>query len=478
MNQKITVLVVLLTAFITSFTGSALNLAIPDISEYYNASASLSGWIVTGYTLTVAAVSIPSGYIADRIGRKRILVSGLAAFTAASAAAVFSDSIMMLILSRAFQGIGAAMIFSTNTAILAESFGGAYRGSVLGYALAATYVGLSAGPFLGGIINYNLGWRTIFAITGSVTLVTLLLAVRGVLSDTGRRSRVYSSGRRPSASLSLMHDFAGSDCILHNSLGNGFRRHEFSCNGQPRKFINLQIIKGNRPFICSSLAALLNYGATFTVSYLLSIYLQVVLGYSSQTAGVILLVQPIIISILSPLAGKVSDSVSPFRLSAIGMAMCAAGIGAGLLLSDRGMRWLNTWGLAELVSELTETVHRQLAIPVADTPLPLQLIIILVVLSIVGAGSAFFSSPNTNAVLSTVNPEDYSFASSVLSTMRALGNTLGMFLINIVSNIYIGNTVLKQAGAQMIIQTMTIVLIISASFCLAGILLAGIKSKR
>ena len=409
-KQKITIIVVLLTAFITSFTGSALNLAIPDISENYGASASLSGWIVTGYTLTVAAVSIPAGCVADRFGRKRVLIAGLAIFSVASGLAVFSFSIMMLILSRAFQGIGAAMIFSTNTAILAESFNDSHRGSVLGYALAATYVGLSAGPFLGGVINYHLGWRMIFAVTGSVTLATLLLAIRGVPAVPS------SSG----TSARELQGAIGDDC------------------GHPCKFINLQMLKGNRPFICSSLAALLNYGATFVVSYLFSIYLQVVLGYSSQTAGMILLVQPVIISVLSPVAGKVSDSVSPYRLSAIGMAVCAVGIVAGTMISGK-------------------------------------MTVIIVVFAIVGAGSAFFSSPNTNAVMSCVNPEDYSFASSVLSTMRAAGNTLGMLLITAVSDIYIGEAELKMAGAHMIMQTMIVVLVISASFCIAGVVLARVK---
>lgn len=422
-KQKITILVVLLTAFTTSFTGSALNLAIPDISEFYGSSAALSGWIVTGYTITVTAVSVPAGCLADRIGRKRILVAGLTVFSAASAAAAFSVSMMILIISRAFQGIGAAMIFSTNTAILAESFSGSLRGSVLGYALASTYVGLSAGSFLGGVINHNLGWRMIVAVTGAVSLVTLVMAIRGVPEVPG------------------VHE----ECDKENMLPSNSNQ-EFS-----RKFINTNILKRNRPFICSSLAALLNYGATFVVSYLLSIYLQVVMDYSSQTAGMILLVQPVVISILSPLAGKLSDSVSPFKLSAIGMALCSAGIATVLLLSD--------WAVA---------------IFVADIPFPL--IIIIVALVIVGAGSAFFSSPNTNAVMSSVSPEDYSFASSVLSTMRAAGNTLGMLLVTAVSNFYIGNTELRQAGAHMITKTMFVVLIISASFCLAGVVLARVKS--
>lgn len=431
--QKITILVVLLTAFITSFTGSALNLAIPDISSYFSASASVSAWIVTGYTVTVALVSIPAGCLADRTGRKRILMLGLVIFSAASGAAAFSVSIMMLIISRGIQGIGAAMIFSTNTAILTENFSGSRRGSVLGYSLAATYVGLSAGPFLGGVINHNLGWRMIFAVTTAVSLAALLLAIKGIPAGTAIGSRSA----------------------------------------------NLKSLLANRPFICSSLAALLNYGATFVVSYLLSIYLQVVMGFNSQTAGLILLVQPIIISILSPVAGKISDSVSPFKISAVGMAVCAVGILLGTCLSNLGLGILSSIGgnMDTNISGVLRSIDEALSnVPVFSAlPLSAPLLIIISVLVIVGAGSAFFSSPNTNAVMSTVAPEDYSFASSVLSTMRALGNTLGMLLITAVSKVYIGNTVLRQAGAHMITKTMIIVMIISASLCVAGVVLARIK---
>lgn len=385
-EQKITILVAVLTAFITSFTGSALNLAIPDISSYFAAGASTSGWIVTGYTVTVALLSIPAGRMADTKGRKTVLITGSVIFTAASAASALSLSIMMLIISRAVQGIGAAMIFSTNTAILAGAFSEDQRGRVLGYALAATYTGLSAGPFLGGVINNNLGWRMIFAVTGAVTLAALVLAIK---LPPSRKS----AARSP--------------------------------------------FKLNAPFVCSSLAALLNYGATFVVSYLLSIYLQTVMGYSSQTAGMILLVQPIIISILSPVAGKKSDSVSPFRLAAIGMAVCGAGVGAGLLLPGAGKA---LWP-------------------------------VILILAVVGIGSALFSSPNTNATMSCVEKKDYSFASSVLAAMRAGGNTLGMLLVTAVSNIYIGDTVLKLAPPHMIIKTAVTVMMISAVACLIGVFL-------
>lgn len=405
-EQKITIIVVVLTAFITSFTGSALNLAIPDISSEFSASAARSGWIITIYTLIVAAVSIPSGRIADLKGRKRVLNLGLIIFGIASAASGLAGSLWLLIAGRGLQGIGAAMIFSTNTAILANSFPEEARGKVLGYSLAATYVGLSAGPFFGGVINHNLGWRYIFAVTAAVTAAAFILSVKGI----------------PVAPR------------------------------QVRQLIRVDI--WNKAYVCSNLAALLNYGATFAVSYLLSVYLQVVLGYSSQTAGMILLVQPVIISILSPFAGKISDSVSPFVLAAIGMAVCAAGTAAGLLIS---------------VGRLQE---------ILSSSAGMTFWIVIAMLAIVGAGSALFSSPNTNAVMSCVEKKDYSIASSTLATMRALGNTLGMLAITAASAIFIGSTELKRAQPHMIMMTMSVVFVICAAACAVGVVLALIRNRK
>ncbi len=399
-EQKITIFVVLLTAFITSFTGSALNLAIPDISEEFDASAGLSGWIITGYTLTVAAASVPAGRIADRAGRRKVLIAGLIVFSAASVASAIGISIWMLIISRAVQGIGAAMIFSTNTAILADAFSEDMRGRMMGYSLAATYVGLSAGPVLGGVLNHNLGWRFILYITAAVSAIALIISVKGLpegRSSDGKRAVIY---------------------------------------------------KDKKAYICSSAAAFLNYGTTFTVSYLLSVYLQVVLGYSSQRAGFILLIQPVIISVLSPLAGKLSDSVSPFKLAAAGMAVCTAGIAAGFLLKNSA--W--TIGFSPLWT-------------------------VIAVLAVVGAGSALFSSPNTNAVMSSVDKKAYSAASAILSTMRAGGNTAGMLLVNAASVFYIGDTQLKQAPPDMLTKAITTVFVISAAACAAGVILSKQKEK-
>ena len=175
-QQRITVAVVVITAFITTFTGSALNLSVPDIGAQFGVSANFVGWLVTGYTLAVAAFSVPLGRLADITCRKTVLVTGIIIFVACCIAAVFSVSMTMLLAVRIVQGIGAAMIFSTNTAILISVFPGNMRGRVLGYSLAATYTGLSAGPVVGGFLNYNLGWRSIFILTGVLGIAALLAA--------------------------------------------------------------------------------------------------------------------------------------------------------------------------------------------------------------------------------------------------------------------------------------------------------------
>ena len=168
-KPKLTILVVVLTAFVTTFTGSALNLSIPDLSQEFHAGAGMVGWLVTGYTLAVAACSVPAGRVADITSLKSVLAIGVGLFTICCIAAVFSISIMMLILIRVVQGIGAAMIFSTNTAVLLKAFPAENHGRVIGYSLAATYAGLSSGPVLGGFLNQHFGWKAIFIVTGVIT---------------------------------------------------------------------------------------------------------------------------------------------------------------------------------------------------------------------------------------------------------------------------------------------------------------------
>lgn len=450
-EQLTTIFVVITTAFITTFTGSALNLAVPDMGSYFGVSAGTVGWLITVYTLIVAAFSVPWGRVADLTGRKRVLVAGTVIFTITSIAAVFGNSIWMMIIIRGVQGIGAAMIFSTNTAILISAFPGRERGKVLGYSIASTYVGLSAGPVAGGFLNYNFGWRSIFVLTAVIAAVVLVIAWWKLPCDKKEESSydydkfgtilyigmivltMYGLSEIGSGLIPLIITAAGLVVAVL------FVRHELKADAP---IVKVQMFKNNIAYTFSNLAALLNYGATFAISYLLSIYLQVVMGYSSQTAGMILIVQPILMAILSPKAGRMSDRISPFKLASAGMGLCAAGL---LICAFLG----------------------------TDS----SLIQVITALAVTGVGFALFSSPNTNAVMACVEKEDYGVASSILATMRSAGHTLSMVIVTLIVNNYMGAQELEGAEPQLLVKTMHTAFIIYTVICVAGVFIS-LKRKK
>lgn len=450
-EQKTTIFVVITTAFITTFTGSALNLSIPDMGHYFHVSASFVGWLVTAYMLTVAALSVPFGRIADLTCRKRILVAGILIFGLSSAGAVFGVSMWMLIVLRVTQGLGGAMIFSTNTAVLISAFPGKDRGKVLGYSIASTYVGLSAGPVIGGVLNHNLGWRSIFALTALISFVVLVIAWSKLPKDSREnRDEAYDiPGNLLFIGMIVLTMYGLSEfafaplplamIICGLLLGALFVRRELKV---PDPVVQVRMFKSNIAYSFSNLAALLNYGATFAISYLMSIYLQVVMGYSSQTAGLILIVQPALMAVLSPFAGRLSDRISPFKLASFGMGLCAAGV---LIFAFVGL----------------------------NTPLW----VILAALVITGVGFGFFSSPNTNAIMACVEPEDYGVASSILATMRSIGHTSSMVIVTMIVSRYMGNQALADARPELLIKTMHTAFLIFTVICVIGVFIS-LKRKE
>jgi len=445
-TQLPTILVVVITAFITTFTGSALNLSIPSMGSEFHASASSVGWIVTGYILAAAVLSVPFGRLADLTGRKKILVIGIFIFSLCSGGSVFAHSMLMLLFFRITQGIGAAMIFSTNMAVLISAFTPEKRGKVLGYSIASTYIGLSAGPVVGGFLNHYLGWRSIFIVTFTVSIIAFFIAAKKLPAKKAESNRenmdilgnilyilmltLIMFG------LSSISTFTYSKylILLGIILFVLFVRHELKVE---YPIIKVRLFAHNISYSFSNLAALMNYGATFALGYLLSIYLQVVVGFSSQISGLILISQPLMMAILSPYAGRLSDRISPFKLASFGMGLCALGLFPFIFISE-------------------------------DFPFPF----IIASLIVVGVGFAFFSSPNTNAVMACVNKADYGVASSILATMRSIGHSMSMAIVTFIVAMVMGNTTLTDAEPELLVQTMHIAFIIFTCVCAVGVFIS------
>ena len=450
--RRAVITVVVITAFITTFTGSALNLSIPDIGSQLGASAGRMGWLVSGYTLSVAAFSVPFGRLADITSRRNVLIAGIALFVACCIAALLSGSMAMLLISRVMQGVGAAMIFSTNTAVLISAFPGEQRGRALGYSLASTYVGLSAGPVIGGALNHNFGWRSIFVFIGILGVVALAAALMKLPAEKRTEPHAPGAGRRSFDAAGNVIYMISIFLLMYglSEAGNGavyiavaaagaaagiiFVSHEMK-SADP--VVDIRLFRENKGYAFSNLSAMLNYGATFAISYLISIYLQVVMGYSSQTAGLIMIFQPLIMALLSPVAGRLSDRFSPFRMSSLGMALCAAGTFMFIF-----------------------------------TGLQTHLVFIIAALVVTGLGFAMFSSPNTNAVMSCVEKEDYGVASSILATMRSIGHTFSMVIVTITVTVLASDMALADVPADVLIKVIRVSFIVFTAICIAGVFIS------
>ena len=436
-----------ITSFITTFMGSALNLSVPALEKEFHVSAGTVSWVITIYMLTCASFAVPFGRLGDRVERRRILYMGILIFSISSAAAVFSAGIGFFLAARIMQGIGASMIFSTNIAILVGAFDEDMRGKVLGYSTCATYVGLSAGPVAGGILNYNFGWRSVFIATAIVSAVAFCVAFFRL-----PYSKKTEFERKPAdlagnilfviSVILLMYGISSlrqgrvSLFILGSGIAS-FIVFIYRESKARNPLVDLKIFRDNPSFLLLNLAAMINYGANFVMSYMLSVYLQIIKGMTSQLAGVILVTNTAVMAVLSPYMGKLSDRLSPSKLSALGMSLCAASL--------------------FIFSGLTQ-----------DTSTAK----IIFTLALSGAGLALFSAPNTNAVMSCVKKEDYGVASSILSTMGSMGHSSAMALATAIIGLYMGTESMTSAQPDSIMTTVHVIFSLFAALCILGIFMA------
>jgi EmrB/QacA subfamily drug resistance transporter len=412
-RRRAILLITSLSNFLTPFMGSAVNVALPAIGRDFGLSAVALTWVMMAYLLGTAALLVPFGRLSDLHGRARIFRLGLLVYTTVSVLLALAPSGNLLVAFRAAQGMGSAMIFCTAMPLLIAAYPPSERGRALGFNIAAVYLGLSLGPVLGGLITQHLGWQMLFWLTAGLGGVTLALAVRTPMPEPAR----HPGGRYDAAgavlytaavialgvSFPLLQDlFAfGIGLLAAGVLGLA----AFVVRGirvaQP--VLDLRLFRANPLFLFSNLAALILYAASSSVGVLLSLYLQHIRGLPADQAGLALLTQPVLMTLFSPLAGRLSDRFQPRLVATIGMAVTTAGTGLLILLTT-------------------------------ETPLAA----VLGALGLLGLGFAFFSSPNTNAVLGAVPPASTGVATAVLSTMRVTGFVVSMGLVMLVLAVHVG----------------------------------------
>jgi EmrB/QacA subfamily drug resistance transporter len=421
---------------------SAVNIALPVIGDEFNMDVITLGWVSTSYMLASAALLVPFGRIADIQGRRKIFIVGIIIFLLGSILSAVSISGTMLLVSRAIQGIGGSAIFATSIAILTSAFSMQERGKVLGINTASVYLGLSLGPVLGGLLTQYAGWKSIFLTSSIMTLLVIIgtfWKLKGESVET--KPEKFDLTGSVIYSLALVLTMYGVSLLPEMQalwlIGGGIAVAVFFFWWEARSqhpLVNLDMFRKNRGYTFSNLAALVNYSGTWAVAFLLSLYLQYVRGYDPEMAGIILITSPAVQAIFSPIFGRLSDRMEPRILASAGMAVTALGI-----------------GLLAFITQSTSIVY------------------IITALAIAGFGFALFSSPNTNAIMSSADRQFYGVASATLATARQLGMMVSMGIVWVVFAIVIGRVEITLEYYPALVKSARIAFLISALLCASAI---------
>jgi EmrB/QacA subfamily drug resistance transporter len=439
---RIALFIAVIAGFLGPFDVSAVNIALPAIGAEFSLDAVSLTWVSTAYLLSSALFLVPFGRIADIVGRKRIFTLGLTLFTAASLAMALTVVPATLVPIRLVQGMGGALIYGTAVAILTAVTPPQERGKALGIYTTAVYLGLSIGPFLGGVMTETIGWRSIFLVNVPVGIFALwLVATRLPLEWADAQGEGFDLPGAVLYGLSLVCVMLGFGWLPAPSgvgmiLAGILLLAMFVLHERKVRFplLDVGLFTGNRVFAFSNAAALINYSATFAVTFFLSFYLQTLRDLSPAAAGAILVTQPLVQAVFSSPAGRLSDRVEPGKVASGGMALCAAGL---FLLA-----FLET-----------------------DTALPF----LLAALVLLGLGFALFSSPNTNAVMSSVERRCYGVASGTLGTMRLVGQMLSMGIAMTLFSVYIGQVEIGPENYAALLSAIQTGFIIFTILCTIGI---------
>ena len=447
--KKDLLIVGILVSFLTPFVRSSINLALPALANEFDLSAVFLTWISTIYLLVNAILYIPFGRIGDIYGRKRIFQYGLIIFTVSSFISAFSTSGEMFLFIRIFQAIGNAMIFANLNAMISSAFPENERGRAFGLTSMGVFVGLIIGPILGGAITEVLGWRTLFYLDTVIGIIAAYAITRfkhDWIDADGEKLDIIGSfllGMSLIAIIYGLSEFTNNYSLFLVIAGIiGLSIFYLVEKRVAFPLINLDLFN-NKSFTFGNITAFINYGAFVSIGFILSLYLQYLKGYSPLTAGLIISIQSIMMVLVSPFAGRLSDKIDPGKVSTIGMLLTTIGIALMTLINFENASYLGAFSLI-----------------------------------VFGAGIGLFYSSNTKVVMSAVDKKYFGVASATLSNMRSMGQIFGMGVVMIIISTILGNAQIIPTNYPELITSLKISLVAIAVLSAVGIFTSIFKDPN
>lgn len=431
------------TAFILPFLVASVNVALPTMARDLNMEAVVMTWVSTSYFLAIGVIQVPFGRLADILGRRRIFILGLALSAAGSFLGGFANSVTVLLISRVLQGFGSGMTFNVSVAILSSVFPGKERARALGISQSGTYLGLSLGPLFGGFLTAHLGWQSIFLISGGLGILLVLLVIYGLRSEwqdaRGEKFDVTGTVFYVIGIAAFMYGFSSLPSVIGIILtvigAAALVLFVWWESRTASPIFNIALFRHNFIFIFCNIAALVTYLATFAINYLLSLYLQYIKGLDASMSGLVLICASVLMTIFTIIAGYMAQKVESRVLASFGMAI-----------------------------DLVATV--MLIFLTESTPLWY----VILALMIYGTGIGLFVSPNTNAIMGSVDKKVLGVASGTLGTMRTVGMMLSMAITMVLFSVYIGQAEITSEYYPQFLTSVRVGFIIFSVFGLGGVI--------
>jgi EmrB/QacA subfamily drug resistance transporter len=433
--------------FMIMLDNTVVNVALPSIQRDLGIDLSELEWIVAGYALTFAALMLTGGKLADAYGRRLVFIVGLTIFTAASLACGLADSGSVLIGARVIQGIGAALMNPATLSIIAATFPPHQRGTAIGIWAGVSAMALAIGPLVGGLLTEHISWSWIFFVNVPVGALAIAASVLLIdeSRDTSREQRLDVPGLISSAVGLFALTYALIEANTYGwTSGRILGAFAVAAVGlvtfvmlerhQRLPMLDLSLFR-NGTFAGANIVVLLVFLAMFGVFFFVSLYMQNILGYSAVQAGAAFLPMTILVMLVAPVAGRLSDRV--------------------------GSRWLMTSGMVLLAGQLF--YFSRLGADATFWRL-------LPALLVGGVGMSMTMTPTAAAAVRSVPVDKAGVGSAVLNSFRQVGGSMGIA--------FMGAIVAHEAGgrrtADAFMDGFSKALTVSAIIALAGAVVAAV----
>lgn len=447
---------VLIASFITSFSTLFLingsSLATPSIGREFLMNNVTQNWIITTVSIFISATTIPAGQICSKYGCKKIFVAGGVIFLLGLVLCCISVSTPMFLASSAIMGIGYSLYLVAETTIIVLAIDNKNRGKSFGIVIVGSYLGCIAAPLLGGFLINNFGWRTLYYVIIPLVFLGILITLTKIDTEwvTNENGKLDLGGCLLYVlgivlfvyGFSDLLSFVGKVSVVMGAIVLVlFGIYEYKTEFPVFK---IKLFK-NKTFASYNFTGFFEFFAVAVFDVSFNYYFQYVKGWDPQLTGMILIISPIILALMSPISGRLSDNFHPQKIATIGLFVILTSIASIIFLR-------------------------------VNTPV----YVVAAAMALIAFGTSLFSVPNTNAVMSSIDDEHAPYASATQLTLRSCGQTLSYGLLTLICSFVMGALPLSTEYAGLFVNSLNIVAMICTVLCIIAIVfsIGGIRSQN